>query len=1506
MHGWVQREGEGSCRSPQRSISWHMHPTVIAADSNSFFKDGRKISVGDCALFKPPQESPPFIGLIRWLTLSKDNNLLLGVNWLYRPAELKLGKGSLLESAPNEIFYSFHKDKIPAASLLHPCKVAFLPRGVELPTGTSSFVCRRIYDIENKCLWWLTDQDYINERQEEVDQLLYKTRTEMHGTPQPGGRSPKQLNGLTPASHLKPGSDNVQNSGTSFPAQVKGKKRDRGDHAADSVKRERSSRTDDGDSCKSESYLKSEIARITEKGGSVDMEGVEKLVQLMQPDRMERKMDLISRSMLVSVIAATEKVECLNRFLQLRGLPVLDEWLQDIHKGKVGGSNSPKDGDRSVEEFLLVLLRALDKLPVNLHALQTCNIGRSVNLLRSHKNVEIHKKARTLVDTWKKRVEAEMISIDAKSGSTQGASVWSSKSNLPESSNGGSEVAVRSSTNQHSASKTTSMKSSHGESNPKSAPSTPGVVKPVSPPASDKESHPVVSVSGTPDLPLTREDRSSSSNQSLSYSQSISGKEEGKSPTAFSASASKMSSSSSRNRKVSSFPGVTGGQKEISSSRSSSAHRSTASDKVSQSALTSEIEGPIIETSNHKLIVKIPNRVQTPTRNVNGVSPEDQSVMRSQASSPVVADKPEQQFDNNAKEKSGEYQCNGTSDVNVYPCQISDRKDMSTGSGVAAGSPAAVVPDDEKSMSTEDSGRSIKGPKKNQLEGGKLRGTSFSPMNALIESCVKHSEAHSSLSLEDDVGMNLLASVATGEMSRSQLVSPTDSTERSTAAVEEVCFDDEAKSKSSPEDHIPGGRSQFPSDDKKQAVLDTSRSEDGLNSPKKEQLALSSDVNFGPVYPDIPVGAGNKPSISADLKSAAEPLSEVNEKSNQQTYNDEKIRAGVTKKEEIQEEKPPTNNGTVDSVSKCRSIGTNAAVTEDKVASSNQSFDDNCHTDGKDVMGTGTNSPHKFAAAAVIQSELAERAKTENLQQTAPRERIMSEACDEVRIGEKDAKSHISDVKSENCDSAVDRNTVVEGHGVAGSCSTTDGRKSHNREAKLEKNEIIANDESARPEFARTDANELESTSTIAEPSSSAAAASYPDAKIKFDLNEGLTVDDGNYGEPISTTESTTFQMNNSLPFSVNSIPSIHPPSITVAAAAKGPFVPPEDLLRSKGELGWKGSAATSAFRPAEPRKVDSMNSTYDASTSKSGRAPLDIDLNEPVERVPEEMPTRDSAVAFGLTSNLVNNRAVLLNETLNSMPIHVSGGLNLDLNRGFEANEKGLCSTSRSSNRNRQGSTVDVKPFLYGLPCGDVQRDFDLNDDASVEHLTLSHQAVKVGLPPQSQLPFAGGSLRINNNNNSNNPGGLANFSSWFPPRNAYPTMSVTPDVYRGSVMSSSSTVPFPSGPFQFPVFPFGPTFPVGATSYGDPSSAPRLLNPQLLGPVGAVSSQFQRPFVVRQGLDLNADPVSVDSEFREDMLLPPPSTSQHSVSGSILKRKEPEGGWDKENFRYKQPSWQ
>ncbi|KAK8518585.1 hypothetical protein V6N12_011836 [Hibiscus sabdariffa] len=319
------------------SIAQKLRPAILAANVKVVFtclldQDGRRISVGDCALFKPPRDSPPFIGIIRCLTSDKENKLNLCVNWLYRLAEVKLGKGILLEATPNEIFYSFHENEISAASLLHPCKVAFLPKDIELPSGICSFVCRHVYDITNKCLWWLTDQDYIDERQEEVDQLLYKTGLEMHATVQ---------------------QDSVQNSASSFPSQGKGKKRERGDQGFEPVKRKHTSKMDDGNSGhgRPEVNLKSEIAKITEKGGLEDFSGVEKLVQLMLSEKIEKKIDLVSRSMLAGVIAATDKFDCLSHFVQLRGLPVFDEWLQEAHKGKTGDGSCSKD-DRSVDDFL--------------------------------------------------------------------------------------------------------------------------------------------------------------------------------------------------------------------------------------------------------------------------------------------------------------------------------------------------------------------------------------------------------------------------------------------------------------------------------------------------------------------------------------------------------------------------------------------------------------------------------------------------------------------------------------------------------------------------------------------------------------------------------------------------------------------------------------------------------------------------------------------------------------------------------------------------------------------------------------------------------------------------------------------------------------------------------------------------------------------------------------------------------------------------------------------------
>ncbi|KAL3618024.1 hypothetical protein CASFOL_038345 [Castilleja foliolosa] len=1588
MYGRVHRSSK-SCRSLGRSYSQHMRSvppsettkntlalpgdnhsnrsdSVITASSiDSFSKDGRKISVGDCALFKPPKDSPPLIGLIRWLALKKENTLQIGLNWLHRSSELKLEKGTLVDSAPNELFYSFQKDEVPAASLLHPCKVAFLPKGVELPTGKSSFICRRAYDNRNKSLWWLTDRNYIDDQQEEVAHLLYKTRTEMHLTLQPDARSPKQNNGPTLTSQPKPASDSGQNSGNSCPTQPKGKKRERGDHGGDPVKRGRVTRPDEGDSvqCKTERNLKHEIAKITEKGGVMDMEGVEKLVQLMQPDRKEKKMDLGSRSMLASVLASTENVDCLNGFVQLRGLPVLDGWLQDIHKGKLGDGNNLKDGDKSVDEFLLVLLRALDKLPVNLQALQMCNIGRSVNHLRSHKNTDIHRKARILVDTWKKRVEAEMISIDAtKTGSTQAVSVWQSKSRLPEASHGSgsrtSDGAMKTSTPQNYSAKTTPGRSSPGESSLKYETSSPGPVKPASTTVSGKESQPRSSAEGTTDATQIRDDRSSSSNQSHNNGQPFPVKNGLKSSTSGTVAVSKISSSTTRNRK-NGFPLTSAtGQKETSSSKISPAQNSTALEKFSHCALTGErvVEGPISEGTSQKLIVKIPNIVRSPAQGVSGSSVEDSNIMSSRASSPVILNKHEQ----------ADYASYGRSDASQrgIESQNSDPKDVLTGSE-GPRSPA-VLPDEDRSMKmkTAHSKRSIEGPALDQLKLVKLQSSSFSPMNALVESCAKYSEATSSLSLDDDVGMNLLASVAAGETCGSDMVSPTDSTERTTPAVEEVCSGDEDKSRSTPGDCPKEAKNSMYNDGEfdgnKHAILDGCPGSD--DKP--------------------PVGNNSKDVNSIELRCNADPKWKITEKSTDTTtsmtskalsVSTEKVKDSESNGG-MHEEEATCGNAIADGVSDCKKGVTDVLVSEEKSNTDHlrigeyKPMADHSGTtpiegDFKKFEDEAANKAisHPKLSAAIVETEFTKKSPSDNdLSQSECGQNLLPKAGGSVKVEEpedNDAKSCMN--KSEILNSGKDLERIA-----ALSRASSHDLNSPSGVAEVENQEIaqrlIPNRQC--PSSVKHEAQEDELTGSRSSSfrpdetekcSSSRSGETDPCERMKFDLNESFSDDDGKYGV-------------NPLPFPVNSIPGGHSASITVASAAVRPFVPPEDLLRSKVEPGWKGSASTSAFRPAEPRKIVEMalgpsdSSCPDASTSKSNRFPLDIDLNVTDERVFDEIASRGSVLSVEST-DLASKYATL--QTSTSMSIRGSGGLDLDLNLVGETNDIGHCV---------EASTVDVKP-VTNLH---IQRDFDLNDgpvvdDASVRQFQIN-QLVKGGVVP-SQLPTAG--LAVNNQGSGPN-----SFASWFSPGNTYSTIAIpsvlpdrgeqqpfpvfqpgsapqrpfgvaqfNPDVYRGSVLSSSPAVPFPLSHFQYPVFPFGTTFPLPSGTfpappipYPDSSSGARIfsppLNSQYLGPVGNVGSQFQRSYMVglpgtsnnggldsnrkwiRQGLDLNSGPGNMESEVKEDMLTY--SSGQHSaasfqaiaeeqagmfsVSGGVLKRREPEGGRGNDTARHRHPSWQ
>ncbi|KAF6157325.1 hypothetical protein GIB67_004263 [Kingdonia uniflora] len=1459
--------------------------TVAASDStigghnvDSFDKDGRKITVGDCALIKHTQEtSPPFIGIIRWLTPVKGDYPRLGVNWLYRPSDVKLSKA--VSAAPNEIFYSFHEDEIPAASLLHPCKVAFLRKGVELPPGISSFVCRRVYDTTNKRLWWLTDQDYINERQQEVDQLLSKTRKEMH-IAVTGGRSPKTLNGpSTPQS--KSGADGVQNSFTSTSSQVKGKKRDRGDHSSEPIKRERPTKVDDGD-C---GNFKSDIAKIADKGGLLDYTGVEKLVELMQPDKVEKKLDIACRTMIADVIVATDRYDCLGQFVHLKGLSVLDEWLQEVHKGRIGDGSSPKESDKSVDDFLLASLRALEKLPVNLHALQSCNVGKSVNNLRTHRNVEIQKKARSLVDTWKKRVEAEMKINDAKSGSTQ-AIPWSNKSGISESPHGGnrrtagsSDVSAKNSISLSSC-KTTPVKLGHGDSVARSTSTPPGSMKISVPSAASV----VVSKDSPTDSALTaiKEERSSSSGQSQNNSQTCSGdpaktvgslwKEDVRSSPVRSMNTNKISSLSG-NRKSSN--GVLGVQKEATLAKCSSVDKKATSGKVLQSGSACErtCDIPTVDHgTNHRLIVKLPVPGRSPARSA---SCDDFSM----------------------KGKSDTSRgCLSASDVCMDSDQGNVAKDGLVGSN-------AEECGDETGKLSEVLKSKVKGSNISESKPGKSHEASFSSINALIE-------AGAALPSEDDLGMNLLASVAAGEMSKSDEVLPSGSP------------------RSSP----------VPMDTQKQNRPDNGEDDytEKPGSHRCEQVHVSTlDMKQ---TPDQCVKSELKPNCSvlkAKDKSEGGVDCGVNEVRETKTY------VACSNGDHIQDFKPIVKNSLLDKIKKLEEDEIKKAdlVDEKTVDSSNtgesefvrNSLGNACIPAGEEgaddaLLPSGSCTNLGFKNTDGFKADgMQERAQSEN-------QRVEHESAGPLSADNGVAGGEASVVSGENNNvENLEVKEVLEEAAPIPSQATVQCMKSSG---------------------SKLSGIESEGCASIAE-ASSVAAGSETTSKLDFDLNEGFPVDEGNSQSdpvnPVVPPGSPSIHLPSPLLFSLVPMSGSIPGSVTVAAAAKGSFIPPENLLRNQGEIGWKGSAATSAFRPAEPRKILEMPLSTITDIPKHGRHPLDIDLNVADDRVFEEMasesckPTRSSEM-FG--SSQAPNRSF--------------SGLDLDLNKVDE--EPDAVHFSASTSRRL---TVPILPVRSSYSSGysnggevNGLRDFDLNNGPSLDEVgtepALPRQLAKNSM---TFLPASG--FRINNNEHG------GNVSSWFPPGNypaialpsilpervdqpqhSYPIVAppgsqrifgpptgVGPDIYRGSVLSSSPAVAFSTAtPYPYPGFPFGTSFPLSSTSYsGGPTT---YVDASHL--VGA-ASHYPRPYMVnlsdnggaesnrkwmRQGLDLNAGPGgSTDFEGRGDERLPlvsrqlPVGSSQalveeqmrmYQAAGAVMKRKEPDGGWDPERFGYKHPPWQ
>ncbi|THU63862.1 hypothetical protein C4D60_Mb01t20320 [Musa balbisiana] len=154
---------------------------------SSFEYDGNVFELEDPVLLTPEDnKTKPYVAIIKDITQDVDGNVWVTGQWFYRPEEAeKKGGGNWEARDTRQLFYSFHLDEVPAESVMHKCVVHFVPLSKKLPLRQQfpGFIVQNVYDTVEKKLWKLTDKDYEDTKQHEIDLLVQKTRVRLGDLP---------------------------------------------------------------------------------------------------------------------------------------------------------------------------------------------------------------------------------------------------------------------------------------------------------------------------------------------------------------------------------------------------------------------------------------------------------------------------------------------------------------------------------------------------------------------------------------------------------------------------------------------------------------------------------------------------------------------------------------------------------------------------------------------------------------------------------------------------------------------------------------------------------------------------------------------------------------------------------------------------------------------------------------------------------------------------------------------------------------------------------------------------------------------------------------------------------------------------------------------------------------------------------------------------------------------------------------------------------------------------
>uniref|UniRef100_A0A7N0V5V7 Uncharacterized protein n=1 Tax=Kalanchoe fedtschenkoi TaxID=63787 RepID=A0A7N0V5V7_KALFE len=145
----------------------------------AFEYDGNRYDLEMPVLLVPEDRmQKPYVAIIKEITQNVDGSMWVTGQWFYRPEEAPKKTGGNWQSRDSrELFYSSHHDAVPAESVMHKCVVHFVPSHKQLPNRKQhpGFIVQRVYDTVQKRLWKLTDKDFEEKLQHEIDILVQQT-----------------------------------------------------------------------------------------------------------------------------------------------------------------------------------------------------------------------------------------------------------------------------------------------------------------------------------------------------------------------------------------------------------------------------------------------------------------------------------------------------------------------------------------------------------------------------------------------------------------------------------------------------------------------------------------------------------------------------------------------------------------------------------------------------------------------------------------------------------------------------------------------------------------------------------------------------------------------------------------------------------------------------------------------------------------------------------------------------------------------------------------------------------------------------------------------------------------------------------------------------------------------------------------------------------------------------------------------------------------------------------